>query len=175
MILTDNGIYGIGSSQFGQLGLGTQVLSTRYPTLLNFGQNTNTTTNDDDNKIWKIVCGSYHTLLLTNNGHLYSFGWSLHGQLGHGISIDDQYEPRLIRYFIDTVKVSIADVAAGYAHTAALTTTGDLYMFGQNCYGQLGTTAERENGCNNNKFFIPQKFTLLPGPIRMICCGPFHT
>ena len=45
-------------------------------------------------------------------------------------------------------------------------------MFGQNCYGQLGVEPA---GCNGNKFFIPQKFTLISGPIRMICCGPFHT
>ena len=116
MILTDNGIYAIGSSAFGQLGLGSQILHTRYPLLLEFGQNI--TGDNDSKKIWKIVCGSYHTLLLSIDGHLYSFGWSLHGQLGHGNSIDDQYEPKLIRYFIDTIKVSIADVAAGYAHTA---------------------------------------------------------
>ncbi|KAH9422381.1 hypothetical protein DERP_003056 [Dermatophagoides pteronyssinus] len=171
MILTDNGIYAIGSSTFGQLGLGSQILHTRYPLLLEFGQNI--TGDNDSKKIWKIVCGSYHTLLLSIDGHLYSFGWSLHGQLGHGNSIDDQYEPKLIRYFIDTIKVSIADVAAGYAHTAALTTTGDLYLFGQNCYGQLGI--EGEGGCSGNKFFLPQRFTLISGPIRMICCGPFHT
>ncbi|XP_046909415.2 uncharacterized protein LOC124490891 [Dermatophagoides farinae] len=168
MILTDNGIYGLGSSAFGQLGLGSEVLQTRYPTLLDFGHDIQ----DERKKIWKIVCGSYHTLLLSNDGHLYSFGWSLHGQLGHGTLIEDQFEPRLVRYFIDTINVSIADVAAGYAHTAALTTTGDLYMFGQNCYGQLGVEPA---GCNGNKFFIPQKFTLISGPIRMICCGPFHT
>jgi RCC1 and BTB domain-containing protein len=42
----------------------------------------------DQIKTVKVACGCYHTLLVCDNGHLYTFGRGNHGQLGHG-NIDD--------------------------------------------------------------------------------------
>lgn len=106
MILTKFGLYGLGSSSYGQLGLGSKILFSRYPILLDFSI-----------RIQKVVCGSYHTLALADNGYLYSFGWSLYGQLGHGLT-EDEFSPKLIRYFLDVAKATVVDMDAGYAHSA---------------------------------------------------------
>lgn len=58
-----------------------------------------------------------------------------------------------------------------------LTSIGELYVFGQNTYGQLGIGSNlSENGTfNQTKYSIPQKFSLVEGTVRLICCGLFHT
>ncbi|GHJ86040.1 hypothetical protein NliqN6_2442 [Naganishia liquefaciens] len=45
--------------------------------------------------IQSIVCGSEHTLLLTQQGTLYAWGWNEHGNLGVG-SLEDQWTPRRV-------------------------------------------------------------------------------
>lgn len=39
-------------------------------------------------KIEQIVCGESHNLLLTEKGHMWSFGWNIQGQCGHGHTIN---------------------------------------------------------------------------------------
>ncbi|KPM02700.1 hypothetical protein QR98_0011180 [Sarcoptes scabiei] len=99
-----------------------------------------------------------------------SFGWALHGQLGHG-SIEDVYVPKLIDYFERLQNCPLIDIAAGYAHTAALDINGDLYIFGQNSYGQLGNICKTDT----IKSILPRKVNLTGGPVKLISCGPFHT
>lgn len=109
IILTKkSNLYAVGNSNFGQLGLGSHTLSTQYPALIPRLRNCH---------IKKIVCGSYHTVFLTKTGQMFSFGWALHGQLGHG-SIEDVYVPKLIDYFERLQNCPLIDIAAGYAHTA---------------------------------------------------------
>ena len=38
--------------------------------------------------IIKIACGCYHSIALSENGNVYTFGRGNHGQLGHG-NIED--------------------------------------------------------------------------------------
>lgn len=106
LFLTRYGLFAMGVSKFGQLGLGPKVLETKYPTLVD----------KFDVRVRKVVCGVYHSLAISAEGHLYSWGWALHGQLGHGL-IEDEFRPRRVQFF-DSIQV--ADVAAGYSHTAGM-------------------------------------------------------
>ena len=103
LFLTKYGLFAMGSSSFGQLGLGPKLLETKYPLMLELF----------DVTFVKVVCGSYHSLAIASDGHLYSWGWAVHGQLGHG-SIEDEYFPKLIKFFESKI---VVDVAAGYSHT----------------------------------------------------------
>lgn len=61
-------------------------------------------------RIRDISCGSHHTLVLTEDNKVYSWGKGSEGQLGHGNN-EAQYFPKLIEYFKDKkvthVKASI--------------------------------------------------------------------
>ncbi|KAK0183097.1 hypothetical protein PV327_001167 [Microctonus hyperodae] len=87
-----------------------------------------------------IVCGFEHTLLLANNGDIYSMGIGSRGQLGHG-DLEDYNEPKLIEALAGLQVVQIA--AAGW-HNAVLTSDGDLYTWGWNTNGELGVIDEQK-------------------------------
>ena len=42
-----------------------------------------------------VACGDTHTLVVTQDGHLYTFGRNQNGQLGHG-NTDDVLSPKLV-------------------------------------------------------------------------------
>lgn len=83
----------------------------------------------------KVACGCYHTLLICEDGHLYTFGRGNHGQLGHG-NIDDQAMPRQVPNLTDIpIKVSkgtqkgqepksmhlkVIEIAGGFYHSVIL-------------------------------------------------------
>lgn len=67
-------------------------------------------------KVSKIACGCYHSILLSESGHVFTFGRGNHGQLGHG-GKDNITLPRLIYFFKDK---KVTDVAGGFYHTIVL-------------------------------------------------------
>lgn len=118
LILTDAGLFALGSSAFGQLGLGGEVLEAKYPmTVACFQPGSNV-------KVVKIAAGSYHSLAISEEGQLWSWGYAIHGQLGHGI-IEDERTPRRVDYW-DYSTVKVVSVAAGYAHTIGMSGNGHL-------------------------------------------------
>lgn len=65
---------------------------------------------------------------------VYSWGEGEEGKLGHGdrLSYD---KPKLIEALSG---VSITDIACGSAHSAAITSSGNLFTWGKGRYGRLG-------------------------------------
>jgi len=86
--------------------------------------------------VTKIVCGGWHTLVLTSDGDIYSWGWNESGQLGHDSPVSSRSEP----YPIDlgSAEDPIIDVAAGSRHSVALLKSGLVYSWGRNLEGQGG-------------------------------------
>ena len=128
LVLTNEGLFGFGNNQSGQLGLGD--INNRFePTLIPFF-------NTYD--VQKIVTGVFHTLVLTRLG-LFGFGNNQSGQLG--IDVPDNiclYSsiliPTQIPFFVGHI---IKKITASIAHTLVLTDKG-LFSFGFNDDGQLG-------------------------------------
>src|SRR5205814_1627054 len=56
-------------------------------------------------RIKKISCGGQHSILLNEDGMVYSFGYNYSGQLGLGNTID-QSTPQLIKTNIRVIKIS---------------------------------------------------------------------
>ncbi|XP_058056076.1 uncharacterized protein LOC131207478 [Anopheles bellator] len=91
-------------------------------------------------RVRKIVAGFEHTLLLTSNGDVYSWGGGLRGQLGNGEIAPSEVAPKLVEALAG---VKMVDIAAGGWHSAAVSSFGDLYTWGWNNQGQLGLTDSR--------------------------------
>jgi len=87
-----------------------------------------------------IACGSFHSLAITANNHLFAWGWNNDGQLGQGpLEVRPNIPfPVQVDYFTTKIKKKIVKVSAGFAHTAVVTLDGELYTWGNNRYGQLG-------------------------------------
>ncbi|XP_030741270.1 X-linked retinitis pigmentosa GTPase regulator [Echinops telfairi] len=105
VVLTEKAVYTFGLGQFGQLGLGTFIFEATNPTPLELTK---------DQKICEISCGENHTALITNIGHLYTFGDGRHGKLGLG-------EENFANHFIPTLccnflKFKVHLVACGGCH-----------------------------------------------------------
>ncbi|ETV80676.1 hypothetical protein H257_06184 [Aphanomyces astaci] len=90
-----------------------------------------------------IAAGAHHSAVISCDGHLYTFGWGLYHQLGHGTT-NNVFTPTRVRSLEGVGQLQrnhftgLARVACGAWHTAALTTTGDVYTWGWGQHGQLG-------------------------------------
>lgn len=73
-----------------------------------------------------------------NFNHIYiaSCGAGDYGKLGHGLSAT-QKQPKLIDSAPLNSKV-VTHISAGYRHSAAVTSDGELYTWGEGEHGRLG-------------------------------------
>ncbi|KAM7295512.1 uncharacterized protein ISCGN_025012 [Ixodes scapularis] len=149
---TDAGVFACGSSRYGQLGLGP-LQRTWVPHLLEPLA---------PHRVARVACGTYHSLAVTEEGRLFTWGWGAHGQLGHG-TCDDQRTPRLVAALADH---RVTDASAGCGHTVALTAEGLVFGFGCNTFGQLGLG-------RSPKRSTPQRIDL-GEPVRMLSSGFFQ-
>lgn len=128
LFLTNNGLYSIGSNKLGQLGIGDVAENALQPMLL---------TRLDNKHITHFECGQYHNAVVAN-GQLYTWGWGVFGQLGHG-TIENHFTPKIVKFFDDK---KILQIALGHNHTMVLcvdkSESTSLYVFGSNHFGQLG-------------------------------------
>ena len=97
--------------------------------------------------------GSVHSLVVTEEGALYSFGRGIFGVLGHG-SVGDERSPMMVDALCH---VRIADAAAGVNFSLALTEDGTVFSWGRNTGGQLGP------GHKGGDEALPQKVEALSG------------
>ncbi|XVF81647.1 hypothetical protein PTKIN_Ptkin15bG0172000 [Pterospermum kingtungense] len=88
----------------------------------------------ESTRIIQIASGGYHSLALTDEGKVLSWGHGGHGQLGHS-SIQNQKIPALIDALADK---RVVYIACGGSSSAAITDEGKLFMWGNAKDSQLG-------------------------------------
>ncbi|XVF31739.1 hypothetical protein REPUB_Repub17cG0018200 [Reevesia pubescens] len=88
----------------------------------------------ESSRIIQIASGGYHSLALTDEGKVLSWGHGGHGQLGHS-SIQNQKIPVVIEALADK---RVVYIACGGSSSAAITEEGKLYMWGNAKDSQLG-------------------------------------
>jgi len=111
-----------GSSEFGQLGLGDDISSDRpvvIPGLVNV-------------ECSQVVAGGDSTMVISKDGHLYTFGKGRDGCLGHS-SNSNESMPRLVEGIS-----SVRNGSCSTHHMAVTDTNGHLYTWGRDWNGQLG-------------------------------------
>lgn len=115
-------------------------------------------------KLIGVACGGGHTLALTDQGRLYSFGLNGTGQLGNGSNnMESNPTPGLVRI---TGGIVISSFACGEEFSAAITSDGRLLTWGFGGCGQLGhgtvisLRLPRQVPCE---------------PVAQVACGMGHT
>ncbi len=112
-----------------------------------------------------IAASNAHTCALTTTGQAYCWGQNTSGQLGNNSTTKSSI-PVAVQM---PAGVLFRSIAAGYAHTCALTTTGQAYCWGWNGYGQLGNNS-------TTKSSIPVAVQMPAGvSFQSITAGYTHT
>eukprot|EP00873_Tetraselmis_striata_P010062 jgi/Tetstr1/430326/TSEL_020151.t1 len=88
--------------------------------------------------VTQVAAGRHHTLCVTATSQVYAWGRNNHGQLGTGAAAGSG-RPRVVE---GLWAIPVRQLAAGDAHSAALTCHGFLFTWGRNSVGQLGLPSE---------------------------------
>lgn len=129
--LTDGGeLYTWGEGKFGRLGHGAER-NCHSPRLVEtlIGK-----------KPKQVSCGGFHTAVVTEDGHLYTFGGGEHGQLGHNDRVN-KVKPTLVNALEG---LFVSQITCGWSHSVALTSTGRVYTWGNGDHGKLGHGSGRK-------------------------------
>ncbi|XP_028923070.1 E3 ISG15--protein ligase HERC5-like [Ornithorhynchus anatinus] len=88
-----------------------------------------------DRRVIQVACGDRHSMALTRDGELFSWGDDEHGQLG----LERAWVPCPAPQRVCALAgVPLARMEAGGAHSLALSATGAVFAWGRNDRGQLG-------------------------------------
>ena len=135
-------VFGWGRNDHGQLGLG-DLTNRTSPTLLK-----SLRTQD----VRYVCAGKYHTAALTANGRVFTFGLNSSGQLGHGQPVDDKPANFVVpQQVFELMGNVVTQITCGSSHTLTFEpTSGQVYGFGNNTFGQLGSPAGKDE-------FLPKR------------------
>jgi len=150
-------VYTLGSGAHAQLGHGG-TSSCAEPKLVAHISN---------RVVVQVACGTTHSLALTREGDMFSWGCGPEGQLGlgEGKAHELVFTPRYINGLYGT---PVVQIACGTHHSVALTAFKQVYTWGDATCGQLGHGKPLRARCKPT-----QVVTLLD--ITRIACGNMHT
>lgn len=136
LLLTSSGvIYSWGRNHFGQLGLGHTTQSL-FPQKLDLDFLL-----ENEKAIQVLTASESFAFLLTNLGHVYSWGYGGKGALGTGNLNATVLTPQRVQFSTLEESDYIIQIQAGKEHALALSLEGRVFSWGQNVYGQLGNVS----------------------------------
>lgn len=129
-VTKDNKVYGWGLNNYGQLAMDEEIDKVVEPRHLS--------SLPSDIKIKSMAGGHHHTILLTEDGNIYSWGRGDYGQLGHG-NTNNNIVPTAIEVFKNLPEDNrVVQISSGDNHCTAVTQQGDVYTWGFGEMCQLG-------------------------------------
>ncbi|XP_030755078.1 secretion-regulating guanine nucleotide exchange factor [Sitophilus oryzae] len=152
MITKDGGLLVAGTGAKGQLGLGDNFDDDNYLSISKV---------PDLYDVISVASGQNHTVSLKENGTILSWGENKYGQLGVDTSVAISFIP-LEAFHLE----GLSSVYAGWTHSAALANNGDVFIWGRNNYGQLGSGRA-------NALFKPEKLDTLSN-VNQLSLGSEH-
>lgn len=114
--------------------------------------------------VTRVSAGGAHTCALTTGGGLKCWGSNNSGQLGDGTATT-----RKVPTDVQGLTSNVASIAAGNAHTCAVTTSGAVKCWGYNYSGQVG------NGGLYTTQNTPATVNGLSSKVALITAGYHHT
>ena len=126
-----------------------------------------------EDPISKLACGSMHSVALAESGSVFVWGSNKEGQLGLGDEAEEvYYSPEKLDFGEDDSPIT--DISCGYYHTAMVTSSGNLYTFGEADGGRLGLGGAVNNNLDNidrpAKVDIPEKVEYVINYFLSITC-----
>jgi uncharacterized repeat protein (TIGR02543 family) len=121
-----------GYNNYGQLGDGTTTTKytpTEITSQFNFGVG---------ETIISINLGHYNSSVLTSTGRVFTWGNNGNGQLGDGTTTTKYTPTEITSQFVLGAEETIISMSLGEQHSSALTSTGRIFTWGGNKYGELG-------------------------------------
>jgi len=155
---TKAGVVVWGSSEYGQLGIGSLPAEDRAvpPRLVEGLRSVH---------VHRVVCGGHHSCAVSESGEVYTWGCGRDGQLGHG-DTKDVYTPKPVRALQSKL---IRNVSCAEHHVAAVSESGVLYTWGKGQNGRLG------HGGSENEL-LPKAVEATVGQhVIQVSCGDFHS
>jgi alpha-tubulin suppressor-like RCC1 family protein len=137
LVLSATGqVFAFGDNDYGQLGNPTNIgTTTANPSP------TQVTLSGATGPVVQVAAGGYQSLALTSTGQVFAFGDNDYGELAsaanNGTTMANP-SPALVK--LPAGAGPAAHVAAGFDDSLVITTAGQLFAFGNNEYGQLGTS-----------------------------------
>lgn len=147
-----------GEESGGRLGHGVDA-DVSHPQLVEALANTN---------VELVACGEYHSCAVTLSGELLTWGDGTHnvGLLGHGNDVS-HWMPKRVNGPLEGLRV--ASVSCGPWHTALVTSSGQLFTFGDGTFGVLG------HG-DRSSTSLPREVESLKGLKTVsVSCGVWHS
>ena len=112
-----------------------------------------------------VSAGEYHSIALTADGRVWSWGYGGFGCLGHGDE-HDQLLPKKIETFAGR---RVLAVSAGPCHSLALTADGAVWSWGYGGFGRLGHGDEHDQ-------LLPKKIETFAGHrVIVVSAGEYHS
>jgi alpha-tubulin suppressor-like RCC1 family protein len=84
-------------------------------------------------KVTFVALGPDHSIAITIDGKIWTWGSNKYGQLGYSI----QGDKSLVPHEVQLKKIVVTGAAAGKFHSAIITSNGSIFTWGTN-NGQLG-------------------------------------
>ena len=153
-ITADGAVFTWGGGAFGKLGHGDQQHQLLPKKIETFA----------DHRAVGVSAGREHSLAITADGSVWSWGFGLHGRLGHGDQ-QSQLLPKKVEAFAEQRVVA---VSAGGFHSIALTANGAAWSWGNGTFGKLGHGDEQQQ-------LLPKKVEAFAGRrVVAVSAGGHH-
>ncbi|KAL4592263.1 hypothetical protein LXL04_005251 [Taraxacum kok-saghyz] len=176
----DGSVYSWGRGTFGRLGAGSEV-DRLFPAKVEF----NSADTRGNVKIVQVSAGAYHSLALSDDGSIWSWGHNTYGQLG--VNGENSLVPSLVQMFHELhpptsitdhesiteteTRLQISSIKAGGMMSLAIDNLGSLWTWG-NCPSQDTLT--------ENEFSLISTYTPIPiwnfhgQTVVKVSCGNEH-
>ncbi len=153
-LTTGGKVFCWGDNARGELGLGSRAPALSPQQVAALGD-----------EVTQVTVGASHTCARLSTGAVQCWGVNDQYQLG-GAAQAESLSPIAVQGLTEGIR----DVAAGAAHTCAVTANGEVHCWGGNAHGELGLGV-----VSAAPVAVPSKVLGLPGPMMMVAAGRFHT